>query len=76
MWSKGNTPALLVGMQTCTATLKISMAVSQKLGILLAQDLGTLLGHIPKLFTVIPQGHLLTYAHSSIIHNNQNLETT
>ena len=32
MQSKGNTPPLLVGMQTCTATLKISMVVSQKIG--------------------------------------------
>lgn len=31
-WSKGNTPPLLVGVQTCTAILKINMAVSQKTG--------------------------------------------
>ena len=34
------------------------------------------LGHIPKGCSIIPQGHLLNYVHSSIIHNNQNLETT
>ena len=31
MWSKGNTPPLLVGVQTCTATLEISMAISQNI---------------------------------------------
>jgi hypothetical protein len=29
MWRKGNTPRLLVGVQTCTATLEINMAASQ-----------------------------------------------
>ena len=28
--NKGNTPPLLVGGQNCTATLEISMAISQK----------------------------------------------
>ena len=32
MWSKGNTPPLLVEMQICTSTLEINMAVSQKIG--------------------------------------------
>ena len=30
MESKGNTPPLLVEMQTCAATLEISVAVSQE----------------------------------------------
>jgi hypothetical protein len=30
MWSKGNTPPLLVGVESCTATLEIGLAVSQK----------------------------------------------
>jgi hypothetical protein len=30
MWSKGNTPPLLAGEQTCTANLEINMVVSQK----------------------------------------------
>ena len=47
--SKGNTHPLLVGIQTCTTTLKISMAVSQKLGINLPQDPAIpLLGIYPK----------------------------
>jgi hypothetical protein len=32
MWIKRNTPPLLVGLQACTATLEISLAVSQKTG--------------------------------------------
>ena len=32
MWSKGNTPPLIVGMQNCASSLDISMAVSQKIG--------------------------------------------
>ena len=31
IWSKGNTSALLVGMQTCTVALEISIAISQKI---------------------------------------------
>ena len=32
MWRKRNTPPLLVGLQACTTTLEISLAVSQKIG--------------------------------------------
>jgi hypothetical protein len=32
MWRKRNTPPLLVGLQACTTTLEISLAVPQKLG--------------------------------------------
>jgi hypothetical protein len=32
MWIKGNTPPLLVGLQACTTTLEISLAVPQKIG--------------------------------------------
>jgi hypothetical protein len=39
MWSKGNTPLLLVGVQTCTATMEIHIVFSQKkLRIDLPQD--------------------------------------
>ena len=77
MWSKGNTPALLVGVQTGTATVEISMAITQKI-----RTQSTLrpsnitFGHISKGGTPIPQGHILNYVHSSMIRNNQNLETT
>ena len=69
--SKGNTPPLLVGMKTCTTTLKISVMVSQKTG-----NQPTTLGHIPKKCSIILQGHLFNYVHSSIICNSQNLEAT
>ena len=65
----------LVGMQTCAATLEISMAVSQKIGnqsTSRPRDITP--GHIPKGYSIIPQGHLLNNIHSSIIGNN--LETT
>jgi hypothetical protein len=32
MWRKRNTPPLLVGVQACTTTLEISLAVPQKTG--------------------------------------------
>jgi hypothetical protein len=55
IWSKGNTPTLLVGEQTCTTTLEINLAVSQKTRIVLLQDTAIpLLGIYPK---VAPQSH-------------------
>jgi hypothetical protein len=38
MWKKRNTPPLLVGLQTGTTTLEISLAVPQKIGIVLSED--------------------------------------
>jgi hypothetical protein len=32
MWRKRNTPPLLVGLQVCTTTLEISLAVPKKIG--------------------------------------------
>jgi hypothetical protein len=37
MWRKKNTP-LLVGLHTCTTTSKVSLAVPQKLDIVLQED--------------------------------------
>jgi hypothetical protein len=37
-WRKRNPPPLLVELQACTTTLEISLAVSQKLGIVLLED--------------------------------------
>ncbi|KAL6082246.1 hypothetical protein STEG23_025406 [Scotinomys teguina] len=77
MWSKRNTPPLLVGMQIGTTTLESSMAKSQKIGNHSSYGPShTTLGHIPKECPVTPQGHMLNYVHSSIICNSQNLETT
>ena len=77
MWSKGNTPPLLVGVQNCTVTLEINMAVSQNIGNQSTSNLHyTAFGYIPKRCLIIPQEHLFNYVENSIIHNSQNLETT
>ena len=77
MWNKGNTPPLLVGVQTCTATLEISMVISQKITKQpTSRPSETAFGYIPKGFSIIPQGHVLNYVHSSIIYHNQSLKTT
>ena len=67
IWSKRNTLPFLVGVQTCTVTMEINMAVFQK--IWNASTSGpsyTTLGHIP-------QGYLLNYVYCGFIHNNQKL---
>ena len=47
--SKGNTSSLLVGVQTCLATLEIRMVVSQKIGNQsISRFRNTTLGDIPK----------------------------
>ena len=62
MWTKGNTSLLLVGVQTCTATLEISMEVSQKIwNHTTLRPSNTTLGHIPKGCTLMPQGHLFSH---------------
>jgi hypothetical protein len=77
MWSKGNTPPLLVRVQTCTNTLDISLADFQKIRISSTlRPSNTTSRHIPKGCTTIPQGHLLNCVHSSFIHNSQKLEAT
>ena len=77
MWSKGNTPPLLVGVQTCTVALEINMVVSLKIGNQsTSRPSNTTFGYMPKGYILTSQGHLHNYVHSSIIHNSQNLETT
>ena len=77
MWSKGKIHPLLVGMQTCATTLEISVAVSQKIGNQSTSVLSSItLGHIPKICSIILQGHRFNYVHRSIVCNSQNLETT
>ena len=36
----------------------------------------TTFGYIFKGFSIVPQGHVLSYVHSSIVYNSQNLEAT
>ena len=77
LWGKGNTSALLVGVQAGTAPLDISMAISQKIRKQpSSRPSNTTFGYIPKGCSVVPQGHVLNYVHSSIVCHSQNLETT
>ena len=49
MWRKRESPPLLVGLQACTTTLEISLAVPEKLDIVLPEDPGIpLLGIYPE----------------------------
>ena len=49
MWCKGNTPSLLVGVQTCTTSLEISIVNSQKIGNLsTSRSSDTVLGIYPE----------------------------
>ena len=76
VWSKGNTPPLLVRVQTCIINLNISMAVSQKIeNQSTSRPSISTLGHIPKGRLIILHEHLLNYVQSNIILNSQNLET-
>ena len=75
LWSKGNTPVLLVGLQS--GTLDISMAISQKVRKQpTSKPSNTTLGHISKGCSIVQQGPVLNYVYSSIVCHSQNLETT
>ena len=74
---KGYTHPLLVGMQTCAATLEISVAVSQETESQpTSGSSNSTLRNTPKRCPIIPQKHLFNYVHSSTVCNRQNLETT
>jgi hypothetical protein len=48
-WRKRNTPPLLVGLQACTTTLEINLAVPQKIGhSTTGSSNNTSPGHIPR----------------------------
>ena len=72
MWRKRNTSPLLVGLQTCTTTLEINLAISQKTGNISTSRPS----YTPKMLHHTTQGHLFSYVHSSFIHNIQKVETT
>ena len=75
LWGKGNTSALLVGMQAGTAPLDVSVAISQKIRKQpSSRPSNTTLGYIPKGCSIVPQGHVLNYVHSSIVCHSRNLE--
>ena len=62
MWSKENILSLLMGAQTCTNTLEISLEVSQKIGNnSTSRTSYTTPGHLPKRCSAIPERHLLNF---------------
>ena len=74
---QGNTPSLLGEVQTFTASLEVRMIVSQKTrSYSTSKHSYTTFGHLFKECSITPQGHLFNYAHSSIMCNSKNLETT
>ena len=74
--SKGNTLPLLVGVQTCTASLEINLAVLYKIGNRFSSSPRcSIPGHIVKRCSAIPQGHLLNSVYNRFIHNSQKLRT-
>ena len=64
-------------LQTCAATVEISVVVSQETGSQPPSGpSNSTLGNISKRCPIIPQKHLFNYVLSSTICNSQNLETT
>ena len=75
MLSKGNTPALLVGVQSGTAPLDVSVAISQRIRKQSSSGpSNTTFGFIPKGCSILLQGHVVNYVHSSIVCHSQNLK--
>ena len=63
MWSKRNTPPLLVGEQTCIITLEINLVVSKKTVLSSTSKLSyTTPGHVPKRASTIPN-----YLHKALV---------
>ena len=69
MWSKGNTPPLLVGVKMCAVTLEIYMVISQEIGINLPQDPA-------KQILDMYLEDFQSYHKNMLICNSQNLKTT
>jgi len=77
MWRKRNIPPFLVGLQTGTTILEISLEVPHKTGHWTTWGPSyTSLGNIPKRCSSIYQRHMLHYLHSSLVYNSQKLERT
>ena len=72
---KGNTSALLVGMQAGTAPLDVSVAISQKIRKQPSwRPINTTFGYISKRCSIMPQGHVLNYVHSSFVCHSRKLK--
>ena len=77
LWGKGNTSALLVGIQAGITPLDVSVAISQKIRKQpSSRPSNTTFGYISKGCSIVPQGHVFNYVHSSFVCHSQNLETT
>ena len=77
LWEKGNTPAMLVGVQAGTAPLDVSMVISQEIRKQLSsRPNSNTFGYMHKGCLIVPQGHVPNYIHSSIVCHSHNLETT
>lgn len=74
MCSKENTPPLLLGMQTCMATMEINMAVHQKIGNQSPQDATSTFSCIAKGHSILPQEHLLNLIGSAYQRSQQMFE--
>ena len=76
MQSKGNTHPLPVGVQTCTATVEISMAVPQEDGNQsTSRSSYTTHRHIAKACFILPQRYLFSHVHCCFVHNSEKMET-
>lgn len=72
MQSNNNINTLLMGIETCIATMKISVVVAQGAESRCASRSSyTHLGHIPKRCFLLLHSHLLNNIHCCSIHNNQ-----
>ena len=77
MLGKGNTPALLVEVQAGTVPWDISMTISKKIRKQPSSRPSNItFGHMSKGFSIVLQGHVLNYVHSSTVCHSQNLKTT
>ena len=70
MWNMGETPPLLVGVQTCRVTSENNMAVFQKTVNQSTRPIYITLEHMSKGYCIIPQEHLLNCVHSSFVSNS------
>ena len=71
----GNTSELLVGMQAGIAPLDVSVVIPQKIRKQRSsRPSNTTFGYISKGCSIVPQGHVLNYVHSSFVCHSQNLK--
>ena len=72
---KGKHSSIAVRSANCLATMEIIMPVPQKVGN--SSTLGPIyisLWHIPKGYSILPQGQVLNHLHCGYIQNIQKLE--